>query len=187
MMELSAEKFISSKEANKLFKIISSSKNVAAQVDSCLFQLLALTGLRISEALSLKWKDYVDEGYLVIKAENSKNNKRQTVHLGKRAISLLKSFRDSNPYKGGEYIFNSQKGPLRRESAHIRLKSWLSMAGLRNTIHLHSFRHSWAVNALEAGVSLPLIRDQLRHSNISITSAYLSFTKDSLEKFKDAF
>lgn len=186
-MELSSEKFITQREAAKLFKVISQSNTKAAIVDLALFQLLSLTGLRISEALGLEWKDYFSEGYVVIKAENSKNGKRQTVHLGKRAICLLEEFRVASPYKESSYIFNSQKGALRRSSAHTRLKQWLGIAGLRDSLHLHSFRHSWAVNAIDAGLSLALIRDQLRHSNISTTSSYLSFSKDNLSRLKDTF
>lgn len=186
-MELSSEKFITHKEASKLFKTISKHSTNAAIVDLALFQLLSLTGLRISEALGLEWKDFSENGYLVIKAENSKNGKRQSVHIGKQALTLLKAFKKKNPFPHSTFIFNSQKGVLRRSSAHTRLKYWLSVAGLRDTIHLHSFRHSWAVTAIEAGLSLPLIRDQLRHSNISITSSYLSFTKDNLSRLKETF
>jgi len=186
-MQVTADKFITQKESTRLFKTMLAHQGTKASlVEYHLYKLLSLTGLRISEALTLRWEDILED-HLIIRAENSKNGKRGTVVLGKQAQALISAFKGLNPYPSLPYLFNTQKGPMSRIHAHTRLKYWLSVSGLRNTITCHSFRHSYATQALDAGISLALVKEQLRHSNISVTSSYLHHTQASLEKLRECF
>lgn len=187
-MLVTSDKLITEKEATKLFKtmykLIDTEPRI--RVEYTLFKLLSLTGLRVSEALTLKWKDILEDS-IVIRAVNSKSGKKQSIALGKASISLLREFRELNPYRGKPYVFNTRKGNMKRTTAHERLKYYLKLAKLRDSISCHSFRHGWAVKALDAGISLPMVRDNLRHSNISVTSTYLNHTQDNLKKLRDVF
>lgn len=187
-MNITAEKFISLREESKFFKALAKASSVqdrAAIVDNMLFNLLALTGLRISEALNLKWDD-IGEDYLVVrKQKNGKDN--GTVHIGNKLLEMLAQFKSSNPYAYSAYLFNTQKGPMKRTNAHERLKYWLKVAGLRDTISCHSFRHTYATRGLDAGLPLTIMRDQLRHSNIAVTSVYLHFSQENKDKLKEIF
>jgi integrase len=185
-MELNADKLITEREMNKLFKTISNTGTDASVVELMLYQLMSLSGLRISEALNLTWDD-IGEDYIIIKAAHSKNKKKGTVHIGKRLIKLLEEFKESNPYKHSKFLFNTQKGQYKRTNAHERLKYWLRVAGLRDTISCHSFRHTYGTTALDKGLPLTVVRDQLRHSSIAVTSVYLHFTKASKDKLKELF
>lgn len=187
-MQVTSDKFTTEKEQDKLFKAMVKFNNTRPQalVEYTLFKMLSLTGLRISEALTLKWSDILED-CLVIRAVNSKNGKKQSIALGKGSIGLLQGFQKANPHKGSSYVFNTRKGSMKRTNAHERLKYWLKVAGLRDSISCHSFRHGWAVKALDAGISLSMVRDNLRHSNISVTSTYLNYTQDNLKKLRDVF
>jgi integrase/recombinase XerD len=188
MMSLTADKFISQKEEEKLFKSIEKFVNAGdkgAVVDHMLFQLLVLTGLRISEALALKWED-IGEDYLLIHSPKS-GKKVETVHIGNKLLGQLAAFHKANPYAHSPYVFNTQKGPYKRTNAHDRLKYWLKVAGVRSSISLHSFRHTYATRCLDAGLPLAVVRDQLRHSSISVTSVYLHFSKECKDKLRDIF
>ncbi len=184
-MNLSAVKFFSLSEEKKLFAAIAKSSDKAANVDEILFQLLRLTGLRISEALALKWSDVFDD---FINVQTQKNGQKNgTVFIGDKLKSLLADFKAANPYSHSEYIFNTQKGPYKRTNAHERLKYWLKVANLRASLSLHSFRHTYATRCLDAGLPLSLVRDQLRHSSISVTSVYLHFSQENKDKLKQTF
>jgi integrase/recombinase XerD len=148
-----------------------------------LFHLLILSGLRISEALNLRWAD-IGEDYLIIHTPKS-GRKSETVHIGNKLIQMLAQFKEANPFKHSEYLFNTQKGKMGRTSAHDRLKYWLKVASLRDTISCHSFRHTYCTKLLDAGFSLPVVRDQARHSNIAVTSVYLHFSQDQKDKLKE--
>lgn len=184
-MKLSASKFFSLKEEQKLFAAISKSSDKAATIDRMLYQLLSLSGLRISEALSLKWSD-IGEDYVIIRSQKN-GQKNGTVHIGNKLLRAISEFRSLNLYSHSEFLFNTQKGPYKRSNAHERLKYWLKVAGLRDTLSLHSFRHTYATRCLDAGLPLSLVRDQLRHSSISVTSAYLHFSQENKEKLKEIF
>lgn len=184
-MNLSATKFFSPTEERKLFAALSKSSDKAAIVDRMLFQLLSLSGLRISEALNLKWSD-LGEDYLIIRTQ--KNGKKNgTVHIGNKLLALLAEFKEQNPYSHSVHLFNTQKGPYKRTNAHDRLKYWLRVAGLRDSLSLHSFRHTYATKCLDSGLPLSLVRDQLRHSSITVTSVYLHFSEENKDKLKAVF
>lgn len=183
-MKLNASKFISLKEENKLFSTIAKSNEKSAIVDLMLFQLLSLTGLRISEAVNLKWAD-IGEDYLTISEQ--KNGEKSDVIIGKKLLQLLAQFKVNNPYSHSSYIFNTQRGQYSRTNAHEKLKEWLRIAKVRDGISCHSFRHSYATKCLDSGLPLTIVRDQLRHSDISVTSVYLHFTEESKNKLKENF
>jgi integrase/recombinase XerD len=184
-MELSSTKFISEKEETRLFKAMAKANDNGAIVDLMLFQLLSLTGLRISEALALTWAD-IGEDYIKLK-EQKNGTKNGTILIGNRLKTLLGEFSTSNPYKDLPHLFNTTRGQYKRTNAHERLKHWLRVAGLRESISCHSFRHSYATKALNNGLELPFVKSQLRHANIATTSAYLHFTQASKDKIKDIF
>ena len=187
-MNLTADKFITAREEEKLLKTMSrfaAKGERAAIVDNMLFNLLALTGLRISEALNLKWEDIGDD-YILIHTPKS-GRKTETVHIGRKLLELLAAFKESNPYAFSPYLFNTQKGPMKRTNAHERLKYWLKVASLRDSISCHSFRHTYATKCLDNGLDLAVVRDQLRHSSVSITSVYLHFSQEKKEKLKEIF
>ena len=145
-MKLSASKFISLKEENKLFSTIAKSKEKSAIVDLMLFQLLSLTGLRISEALNLKWAN-IGEDYLTI-VEQKNGTKNGTVIIGNKLLQLLAQFKELNPYSYSSYLFNSRRGQYSRTNAHENLKEWLRISGLRSDISCHNFRHTYATRCL---------------------------------------
>jgi len=184
-MNITAEKFINIREEQKLFRTIAKATDKFAQVDQMLFQLLNLSGLRISEALNLKWAD-VGEDYLLIHSPKS-GKKQETVVIGNKLQALLKAFFAANPYSFSEYVFNTQKGQYKRTNAHERLKYWLRVSELRDSISLHSFRHTYATRCLDAGLSLSVVRDQLRHSSVAVTSVYLHHTQETKNKLKEVF
>ena len=184
-MNLTATKFFSPKEELKLLSTIAKSNEKSAIVDLMLFQLLSLTGLRISEALNLKWDD-IGEDYIIIRTQKN-GKKNRTIDIGNKLIKFLADFKLSNPYAHSEYLFNTQKGQYKRSNAHDNLKEWLRIANIRTNLSCHSFRHTYATKCLDAGLSLAAIRDQLRHSSIAVTSVYLGFSQEHKEKLKELF
>lgn len=183
-MELKASKFISENEEKKLFKALKASNDKRAIVDNMLFQLLALTGLRISEALALTWED-IGEDYIRI-TEQKNGKKNGTILIGNRLKSLLDAFKADNPYRDLPHLFNTTRGVYSRQNADDRLKYWCKVSGLR-PLSCHCFRHSYATKALNSGIELAFVKSQLRHSSIAVTSVYLHYTQASKDKLKDIF
>jgi integrase len=165
-------------------------KEVRVVTDFFLFSILSHTGLRISEALNLKWADIHDE-FLIIRPEVSKNGKKGTVYFGPRTRALLDdlwTLRSGTLKRAETDLLFSYSGRVpSRSYAHSRFKFWLAQVSLPSEFSIHSLRHTYGTICLDSGLSLTFVRDQLRHSNIAVTSQYLHLTKASRDKVKDLF
>lgn len=203
---INADKVLTEPQLTKLLKVIRQAKDQSLVVlkathknspehqrsiiDYYLFTLLAYTGLRISEALTLKWDDIYDD-FLIIHAENSKNKKKGTVYYGPKTKKLLSEFKEIKFKKlnhvNTPLVFGLNWKKPSRSYCHTRFKQWLYLSGLSPLLSIHSLRHTYGTICLDKGLSLTFVRDQLRHSNISITSQYVHLTKANRDKVKDLF
>tara|TARA_Y100001935_G_scaffold249131_2_gene247265 strand:- start:9714 stop:10271 length:558 start_codon:yes stop_codon:yes gene_type:complete len=165
-------------------------KEIRIVIDYFLFSVIAHTGLRISEALNLKWTDIHDD-FLIIRPEISKNKKRGTVYFGTKTQDLLKELYDLKiqiiKKKSVDYIFSSNGRVASRSYMHTRFKLWIDQVGLPPSLSIHSLRHTYGTMCLDKGLSLTFVRDNLRHSSIAVTSKYLHLTKENREKIRDIF
>lgn len=162
--------------------------------DCHLISLLSLTGLRISEALSLKESD-IGDGYIIVRKEVSKNGREGCVFYGEKTGAVIHQIRSIKRLSGSlsSFLFppraRSGESPClqSRSYAAKRFKFWLRRAQLPDRFSLHSLRHFYATHALENGVPLSTVRFQLRHSSISVTSQYLHFTSEAKEALTKLF
>jgi integrase/recombinase XerD len=182
-------------ERDKSILVIQNSRKSKPQevrtiLDFFLFSLIANTGLRISEALNLMWED-VHEDFLIIRPEISKNRKKGMVYYGPKTRALLDEFyalkRERLNRTNSSLLFSMSGKVPSRSYAHMRFKFWLCQSGISTEYSIHSLRHTYGTMCLDHGLSLTFVRDQLRHSNISITSQYLHLTRANREKVKDLF
>lgn len=159
-------------------------------IDFYLFSLICNSGLRISEALNLKTTD-IHEDFLVIRPEVSKNGKRGTVYFGNKTRKLLDEFIviKSTVLKIdiSDFLFSKGTKLLSRSYMHSRFKMWMKQIGCAPGLSIHCLRHTYATQCLDKGLSLQFVRENLRHSNIGITSRYLHLTKENRDKVKDLF
>lgn len=152
---------------------------------------MAGTGLRISEAVNaeIDWVN-VDEKFLVIPAKFSKSGKSRTVYFGPKTSALfkdLKSFLEHSQTSNNRLWFSLDGQVMSRSYAWTRFKYWVRLAGLPDHHSPHTLRHTYATLCLDKGLSLTFVRDNLGHSNISVTSAYLHLTRNNREKVLSLF
>jgi len=203
---ISADRVLSEQQLNKLIKMLKTEKEKSVQailasnksnpkevrnvIDYFLFSLIAYTGLRISEALNLKKED-IHEDFIIIRPEISKNKKKGTVYFGnKTKILMTDLFMTKQTILKGfttDLLFSLTGILPSRSYSHTRFKHWLAAANLPKQFSVHSLRHTYGTLCIDKGLSLTFVRDQLRHSNISITSQYLHLTKENRDKIKDLF
>ncbi len=157
----------------------------------CLFGLLAVTGLRISEALALRREDVdLENGILTI--HNTKFNKSRLVPLHSSTQNVLSDYvrrRDAHlAYPCSPYFLVAERGGQLLPQYVYRVFWRLSReTGLRDASahkgpRLHDFRHSFAVATLlswyRSGQSvetlMPVLSTYLGHSCIRDTYWYLS-------------
>ena len=134
---------------------------------STLIGLLAATGLRISEALNLRFQDVTLDGLVI---RETKFRKSRLVPLHPTTRAALDRYLDKRGQLAGvdDHLFVSRRRhPLSRQAVYPTFHKLLAAAGLANQPglprpRLIDFRHSFASNAL---VDCPDDRDHIsRHA-----------------------
>ena len=141
---------------------------------STLFALLACTGLRISEAIHLRYDDIVDDG-LIIRCTKFRKSRLVALHDTARA-GLEHYLELRRPYAPlDDHVFISlRRKPLLIVDAEFAFRKAVNDIGLRREAGrprptIHSLRHSFAVRALE---NCPDNRDRITQHMVAL-STYL--------------
>lgn len=129
-------------------------------------------GLRVAEACSLRPSD-VDVERFTVFVRSGKGAKPRIAVVDARTVRFVQDWLERRP-TDSEWLFCSRTG-RRLLTSYVRatVKRLAARAGVEKRVHPHVFRHTHARELVEAGVPLSLIRDQLGHSNIATTDAYL--------------
>ncbi len=165
---------------------------------STLFALLACTGLRVSEAIRLRFEDITPDG-LVIRC--SKFRKSRLVPLHETAQAGIERYLEHRrPYAPfDDHVFVSlRRKPLRIEDVETAFQTAVDKIGLQRGPGLpratpHSLRHTFAVRALQ---TCPDGRDHitkhmlalstyLGHGKVSHTYWYLEAVPDLMRSIAD--
>lgn len=142
-------------------------KEAATGRDRILVRLLYLSGLRISEAVGIRWIDLGPAGISVV----GKGSRSRTVAVPKDLLVELRSLRVVSEAETAR-VFKVAKGkPLSVRQAR-RIVSTAAMEGIGRPASPHWLRHAHASIALEKGCPLHVLRDSLGHASISTTSSY---------------
>ena len=155
-----------------------------------MFGLMAVTGLRRSEAVGLRLGDITPDG-LVVRETKFRKNRLLPLHDSTwRALERYLQLR-SRKGSGDDHLFLLSTGkPPCPESvtstfARLAIRLGLRHAGKGGGVRLHDLRHSFAVRALEgasatgrSGVSRHMLAlsTYLGHANVASTYWYLEAT-----------
>lgn len=157
-----------------------------------LIGLLAVTGMRVSEALGLRLGDVSAEGLLIRK---TKFQKTRLVPLHDSTAAALRSYLQQRlrMHPGGDRVFVGRNGqPMSYGAVHSVFVGLLKTAGVQASQgrrpKLHGFRHTFAVRTLESaptgrqrtGQHMVALATYLGHVNIDATYWYLQTTPELL-------
>lgn len=143
--------------------------------DRAILELLYGSGLRVSEACTLRLSDvFADEGYLRVVG---KGDKERIVPLGDIARDCFMNYLALRPVPDqpayGDIAFLNRFGrPLSRVSVFKMVKTQALLAGVNKEISPHTFRHSFATHLIENGADLRVVQEMLGHESILTTEIY---------------
>ena len=173
-------KALSKDEIIKIFNSLNNSNYMNKNIYVIILKLMYLSGLRISEALSLKWSDLSKTNMtLNIYGKGSKERKSYLT------IDFLESLYSLK--KDEVFIFNIKGKKILARSVNKFLDKAYKDGLIEYKISSHVFRHSFATSMLENDADIRHIQKLLGHSSISTTEIYTKVTKSLKKSILDTY
>ncbi len=152
--------------------------------NKAILELMYATGLRISEVISLEFKN-IDFEECIVRVMG-KGSKERIVPINDYALNALNTYieeyrplmikKDIN-----NYIFLNNHGKqMTRQGVFKMIKQECLKKGIKKDISPHTIRHTFATHLLLNGADLRIIQELLGHSDISTTQIYTHLTNEEL-------
>ena len=154
--------------------------------DRALLEMLYATGMRVSEAVTVK----IAGVNLVLRyvIAFGKGSKERIVPLGSVAVEYLQRYLEE---ARNNFLTEGQTDPgilflalgghgLTRQRVWEIIRRYGSLAGIRKKLSPHMLRHSFATHLLDNGADLRSVQEMLGHADISTTQIYTHLTNKRL-------
>jgi site-specific recombinase XerD len=168
---------LSKSEVAEVFKM---EKNLKHRL---LLMIVYASGLRVSEAVSLRRQDLDIHRKQLIVFSGKGRKDRQTL-LAQSVMDLLCDYYDqyeiSDDLNG--WIFPGQPASrhLSIRAAQYIFEKAIKKANIQKSATIHSLRHSFATHLLESGTDIRYIQELLGHSSILTTGRYTHVARRKL-------
>ena len=166
---------MSNEEVDELLEAPDISKDNGMR-DRAMLELMYATGLRVSELLSLRFRNVnMQNGLITV---YGKGNKQRSVPVSSFALEFLRKYIDGprkrvKGSKDTDIIFLNRDGKaLSRTYFFMQIKRYAEEKGIDSSVSPHTLRHCFATHLLENGASLRAVQEMLGHSNIATTQIY---------------
>jgi integrase/recombinase XerC len=149
--------------------------------DAAVLALLYGSGLRLSEALSLKRKDCAGAADVVI--ITGKGNKTRMVPVLPQVTKLIADYVALCPIEvpsEGPLFIGARGGPLSPRVIQLTMARLRGALGLPESATPHALRHSFATHLLARGGDLRAIQELLGHASLSTTQIYTEVDTERL-------
>lgn len=182
IMKSRKEKRLRTFNKNEIELFLSRYKRGETELIVC---ILALTGMRVSESLGLKWSDidfanmtihvckqygYIEKNRLGFKPVKSRNGNRN-IPIPPRLAKILMHYRSNSVrYLDGRITHIEHVWVIDR---YIKRVSGIHSA--------HDFRHTYATNALSQGADIMTVAALLGDTVNTVINTYLHYTEDMRE------
>lgn len=147
--------------------------------EALVIELLLSTGCRVSELVSLNFRDYDQENDSITVI--GKGNKQRTLYLNAKAKMALNHYLKDVPHITGPLFFGQTVGKEMTSAGVQKLVKRLGFrAGVAN-VHPHRFRRTAATLARRHGMPIELVMNFLGHESIDTTLKYSMIGDEELK------
>lgn len=151
--------------------------------DRAMLELLYASGLRVSELVSMKTEAAnLQDGWVRV---TGKGNKERMVPVHPRALAAVRVYlaererRFKNP--APELFLGRTGRKLSRIQFWRRLKELGVRAGIKQKLHPHLLRHTFATHLLQGGADLRSVQEMLGHADLATTQIYTHLDASALK------
>ena len=179
--EVRSREYLTGEEIEAMLKAAKASGRYG-QRDRALVTIMFRHGLRVSEAIRLRW-DQVNLEAGLLAVNRLKGGEPSTHPLRGPELRELRELRRNWP--DSPYLFLSERGgPMGAANVRKLVARLGRAAGISFPVHPHMLRHSLGFYLANRGEDTRAIQDYLGHKNIQHTVRY---TRLSPLRFKDFF
>ena len=158
--------------------------------DAAVMALLYGSGLRISEALSLKRREVPLPGAGDVLVVTGKGNKTRMVPVLQNVLALIQDYVAMCPHplpSEGPIFVGARGGPLKARIIQLTMERLRGALGMPDSATPHALRHSFATHLLSRGGDLRAIQELLGHASLSTTQIYTEVDAERLiEVYRNA-
>ena len=179
--ELRSREYLTAREVQSLMVAAGNTGRHGVR-DKALILMMFRHGLRVSEAVALRW-DAVDMTAGLLHVTRLKNGVPSTHPLRGPELRCLRELR--RQYPDSPYLFTSERNaPMTASNVRKLVTRAGQLAKLPFPVHPHMLRHSLGFKLANAGQDTRSIQLYLGHKSITHTVRY---TELSPERFKNFF
>lgn len=159
-------------------------KQYAQAKNRLLIKIILYTGMRVSEALSIKIKEIVREDGFYIFQILGKGNKYRIAMLKEHYIQKdLQEWLEIRNIKSPLLFISRTHQPLTQAYVSYIMDKILQVAGIRKEKNgAHMLRHTFATRLYQKNKDLILVQEALGHADLNTSRIYTHFDKDRLKK-----
>lgn len=167
---------LTTEEIHRLLLAPTGRHTVEALRDQAMFELLASTGMRVSEVVSLDVGD-IDVASGTVKCMG-RGGRARTLPIDARVLAPLQTYLQrgrlllAREPASGALFLNHRGDRLTRQGFWLVLKGYAKDAGIAGTLTPHTLRHSFAAQLIGGGALLREVQQRLGHASISTTQMY---------------
>lgn len=154
-------------------------------------------GIRISDLLKLKWKDFDGAN---IRFFTQKTREHVSIKIPNKALQILLRYKSGND-NGNAFIFpflETDKDYSNEEvllnaigsaNAYINknLKIIANKTSIKKNLTFHTSRHTWATLALQKGIPVTSVSKLMGHGSLKTTMGYVKIVNKDLDEAMDLF
>jgi integrase/recombinase XerD len=167
------------------------SEDPLVQRNLAMIELVYATGLRASEAVSLKVAQVnLEAGYLTVVG---KGRKERAVPIGRKARQQVLAYLQhgrARLLRGrlSAFLFVTRAGrPMTRQTFWRLLRRRVQSTEVRTPVSPHTLRHAFATHLVEGGADLRAVQLMLGHADISTTEVYTHVARERLREIHRKF
>lgn len=176
------DRFLNQIQRDNLYELLSSLDHdehpgSITREDEHLVWLLIHTGLRLDEALTMKWSsvNLEEETFTAINTKNGRNHKLPMTEATKTIFNYRHRTRGRNTY-----VFSSPVNKKNHMTASRTFQRLSSVLGFEFTAH--DLRRTVATVASDLGYDLNAIGDLLNHTRQGVTAGYVQHTHTRIKR-----
>jgi len=177
--------FMTEEEVSRLIEsaFAKNEKDQMGLRDRAILETFYSTGMRISEVVSLSVEDIDFIGGIV--KVMGKGKKERIVPIGETAIIAIRKYLEKKKKETQALFLNKNGKRISARGVRDIVGKYIRLAGIKQGVSAHTFRHSFATHLLNRGADLRTVQELLGHANLSTTQIYTHLTTEKLKNVYD--